>query len=119
MNKSITLQGISTRITDVCNGAPAPGIPVRLERHREGKWHPVEIAITDDRGRAYLLETDDDEALEKGDYRLTFEVAAYFKARDIRTIFPFVQITFSVTQIKHHHFPLLLGPFGYSMHAET
>lgn len=118
MNK-IPLQGISARVTDVCNGAPAPGIPVRLERHGQGKWHPVEIAITDARGRAHLLAEETEETLEKGDYRLTFEVAAYFKSREIRAIFPFVQITFSVAQNKHHHFPLSLGPFGYSLHAES
>ena len=49
-----------------------------------------------------------------GDYRLTFEVAAYFKSLEVKAFYPFVQITFTVSETSHHHVPLLLSPFGYS-----
>ena len=115
----IEMRGISARVTDVCSGAPAPGIPVRLERHGAGAWHPCGIAITGEGGRVHLGGEDEDEALEKGDYRLTFEVAAFFKAHQTKTILPFVQATFSVAEIKHYHLALALGPFGYSIFVES
>ena len=111
------MQGITTHVLDISLGLPAAQIPIRLERHQDGKWHSVGIAITNGDGRAHPLDpnnVDADEPFEKGDYRLTFEVAAYFATRQVKAFYPFVQITFSVTEIKHHHVPLLLGPFGYS-----
>lgn len=119
MTKTTPLQGITARVIDVSSGAAAAGVPVRLELHQEGKWQPRGIAITGANGRAQLLGEDDDETLEKGDYRLTFETAAYFKARGVKTSFPFVQTTFSVAEIKHHHVALLLGPFGYAVSVES
>lgn len=109
------MQGISTHVFDSSSGLAAVGIPVRLERHYEGKWHPAGIAITDANGRAHPLEADDEEEpLTKGDYRLTFEVAAYFKTREIISLYPFVQVIFTVSEMRPYHVPLLLSPFGYS-----
>jgi 5-hydroxyisourate hydrolase len=51
-----------------------------------------------------------------GDYRLTFEIVAYFAAQKKSGFYPFVQITFSVRNSRHHHVPLLLNAFGYSTH---
>ena len=111
------MQGITTHVLDTSLGQAVGGIPVRLEHHREGEWHPAGIAITDDDGRAHPLDPLDEtepRPLQKGDYRLTFEVAAYFKAREIRAFYPFVQVTFSVGEARHYHVPLLMNPFGYS-----
>ena len=115
------MQGITTHVLDISLGLPAANVPIRLERHHDGAWHSVGIAITNDDGRAQPLtisqsdsEESEQEPFVKGDYRLTFEVAAYFKSRDVKALYPFVQITFTVSQIKHHHVPLLLSPFGYS-----
>ena len=118
------MQAITTRVFDTSLGVPAFNIPVRLERRYEGNWHPVGIAITDEDGHAHPRELrpsgDDEDAeteqppLVKGDYRLTFEVAAYFKTREIQSFYPFVQVTFTVSEIKDYHVPLLLSPFGYS-----
>ena len=111
------MQGITTHVLDVSLGLPAAGVPVRLEHHRDGQWHRIGIAITNDDGRAHPLDPEKEEQPEpfvKGDYRLTFEVAAYFVAREIKAFYPFVQITFTVGELKHHHVPLLLSPFGYS-----
>ncbi len=111
------MQGITTHVLDTSIGLPATGVPIRLERHRDGEWQSVAIAITDDDGRAQPLNPDDEtknESLTKGDYRLTFEVAAYFVARGVKALYPFVQVTFSVGEIRHYHVPLLLSPFGYS-----
>lgn len=111
------MQGITTSIFDTSLGVAAAGIPVRLEHHRDGQWHPAGIAISDAQGRAHPLDPLDEteaEPFRKGDYRLTFQVAAYFKARDVKASYPFIQVTFTVSEIRHHHVPLLLSPFGYS-----
>lgn len=111
------MQGITTHVLDTSVGTAAAGIPIRLERHRDGNWHSVAIDITDADGRAHPLNPEDEikpEPLVKGDYRLTFEVAAHFKARGVKALYPFVQVTFSVGEIRHYHVPLLLNPFGYS-----
>ena len=109
------MHAITTHILDIALGLPAVGVPVRLEHHRDGAWHAAGIAITSEDGRAHPLEPNGEAApLTKGDYRLTFEVAAYFKTRETKAFFPFVQITFTVADEKDYHVPLLLGPFGYS-----
>ena len=113
------MRNITTHVLDISLGLPAPGIPIRLERHDGEGWHLAGVAITNDDGRAQFLGSasdSDDEArpLIKGDYRLTFEVAAYFKTRETKALYPFVQVTFTVAQVKPHHVPLLLSPFGYS-----
>ena len=113
------MQGISTHVFDTSTGLPAANVPLRLERHYDGKWHPAGIAITDKNGRAHPLGDDGEEKpLVKGDYRLTFEIAAYFKTREINSPYPFVQVTFTVGEIRHYQVALLLGPFGYSTHLE-
>lgn len=111
------MHGITTHVLDTATGWPAAQIPVRLERHCEGDWHSAGIAITGEDGRARPLELDGTAPpLQKGDYRLTFEVAAYFKTRGVKAFYPFVQVTFSVGEIRHYHVPLLLSPFGFSTH---
>lgn len=120
------MQGITTQVFDTSSGAVAVGIPIRVEHHRDGEWHSAGIAITGADGRAHPLdpldETDDSteaEPFRKGDYRLTFQVSAYFKAREIKAPYPFIQVTFTVDEIRHHHVPLLLSPFGYSTYLES
>lgn len=118
----LLIQGITTYVFDTSLGVAATGIPVRLEHHRDGQWHSAGIAITDDDGRAHPFDPLDEveegaeasEPFRKGDYRLTFQVAAYFKSRDVKAPFPFIQVTFTVSEIRHTHVPLLLSPFGYS-----
>ena len=115
----VPLKGITARVFDVSSGRGAAGVPVRLERHQNGKWHPVAIGITGEAGRAHLLSEDDDTALERDDYRLTFEVAAYFKSHKSAAAFPFIGVAFSVAETKHHHISLTLGAFGYAVSVES
>ena len=120
------MQGITTYVFDTSSGAAAAGIPVRLEHHQNGQWQPAGLVITGADGRAHPLDPLDEDGEEnpaepfrKGDYRLTFQVAAYFKAREIKATYPFIQVTFTVSEIRHHHVPLALSPFGYSTHLES
>jgi 5-hydroxyisourate hydrolase len=123
---------VTTHVLDTARGAPAAGVPVRLERvsgSGMGEAGPggagtgqagTEEAGTEEVGRA---STDADgrvrdlgpERLPAGTYRLVFDTAAYFGRQQTAGFFPEVAVTFSVDGGgQHYHVPLLLSPFGYS-----
>ena len=99
---------LSTHVLDATRGAPAVGVPVRL-----AAVDGTELAagVTDDDGRIARLAA----TLAEGDYRITFDTAAYFAATGQQGFYPEVTVTFTVTDAgRHHHVPLLLSPFAYS-----
>lgn len=104
--------GITTHVLDTSAGVPAVGIPVSLEIRRVDDWEPVGSGVTDDDGRLGDLLP---EGVDEGTYRIRFDTAAYFAAREVRGFYPEVAVVFDVTDAgAHHHVPLLLSPFGYS-----
>lgn len=106
---------ISTHILDLAAGRPAAGVRVRLYRAepRTG-WVRLAEADTDPDGRITELLPFGVE-LQNGDWRLRFEVGAYFDAKGQESFYPAVDIYFTVNRPdEHHHVPLLLSPFGYS-----
>ena len=106
---------ITTHILDVSRGRPAPGVVVRLERVvDQGASLPVGEGGTDDDGRLRTL-IGQGATLERGVYRLTFEVGPYFSSLGVEAFYPSVQVTFEVRDAgQHYHVPLLVSPFGYS-----
>jgi 5-hydroxyisourate hydrolase len=104
---------ISTHVLDTERGTPAPGVRVTLSRLDVGNG-PIRMtqALTDSDGRVRdLLER----PLVAGDYRLEFDVGAYFTAAGRRAFYPRVTVDFIVTDVdEHYHVPLLLSPFAYS-----
>ena len=101
---------ITTHVLDTAGGHPAQGVPVRLEARAQDGWRDLASGRTDDDGRCTDLGP---ERVEAGDYRLTFDTAAYYGDRD--TFFPEVSVTFTITDPQqHHHVPLLLSPFALS-----
>ena len=103
---------LTTHVLDAATGTPAPGIELTLAA---ASGAVVATGTTDADGRAGL----GPEALEAGDYALTFATGAYFAARDVETFYPSVTVTFSVDVAdegggRHLHVPLLLSPFAYS-----
>lgn len=109
------LKRISTHVLDTAQGRPAAGVAVRLERRdAPEKWTQVSSGQTDQDGRCAQLLPDARE-FSGGDYRLTFETAAYFKAQGVEGLYPFVEITFQARDDEaHFHIPLLLSPNGYT-----
>jgi 5-hydroxyisourate hydrolase len=109
------LKRISTHVLDTAQGKPAAGVAVRLERQAApGKWVQVSSGHTDKDGRCPQL-LPDGLAFSGGEYRLTFETAAYFQAQGVQGLYPFVEITFEVRDREaHFHIPLLLSPNGYT-----
>jgi len=57
--------------------------------------------------------------LQKGTYRLVFDVAGYFKAKGVKLPEPSflnqVSLDFGVADVlQHYHVPLLASPWSYS-----
>ncbi len=106
--------GITTHVLDTARGAPARGVPVKLERAVADAWEIVGEGETDMDGRCKTL-LPADVALTPNAYRLTFDTHAYARKNRLECFFPSVQIVFDVRDSsQHYHVPLLLSPYGYS-----
>jgi 2-oxo-4-hydroxy-4-carboxy-5-ureidoimidazoline decarboxylase len=110
-----TMAHISTHILDIAQGQPARNVPVRLEkRDATGSWRLLASARTDQDGRCSEL-LPDKEQLTPGLYRLGFETATYFATLKLEGLYPLVEITFQVRNVRQHfHIPLLLSANGYT-----
>jgi 2-oxo-4-hydroxy-4-carboxy-5-ureidoimidazoline decarboxylase len=108
------VSGLSTHVLDLVRGRPAVGVAVLLERREERGWRELAAAATDDDGRvAALLPAG--EPLIAGGYRLNFALADYFARHGVECFFPEATLAFEVREpARHHHVPLLVGPFGYT-----
>ncbi len=110
---------LTTHVLDTANGCPAAGMRVTLYRIDAGgaAQELRSFALNaDGRADAPLLEGS---TLEPGRYRLTFGVAAYFRARGTPLADPpfldEVPLDFGVASAaQHYHVPLLVSPWSYS-----
>jgi 5-hydroxyisourate hydrolase len=66
---------------------------------------------TDADGRCGKLLPD---TAELGVYRVRFETDPYFAARSETSLYPYVEIVFTVRDTRHHHIPLLLTANGFT-----
>jgi 5-hydroxyisourate hydrolase len=110
---------ITTHVLDTSRGGAAVGVAVALELREGLQWTVIGGGTTDANGRATTLMQG--RPLVPGEYRLTFDTAAYHRAQGIADpFFCHVVITFSVDDgAGHYHVPLLLSPFGYSTYKGT
>jgi len=105
---------ITTHVLDTSIGRPAQGVAVILRVQTAGaEWKEIARGVTDSNGRvANLLPPG---KLAEGNYRLRFEIGAYFSARQSASFYPFVEVTFAVNDgEQHYHVPLLVSPYGYT-----
>jgi 5-hydroxyisourate hydrolase len=108
------MSSITTHILDISIGRPAKGVSVVLEVQHESQWKHIGTSKTDNDGRIRSFLTDD-ASFEEGIYRLTFDTESYFAANSVKSFYPHVSITFTISDgNQHFHVPLLLSPFGYS-----
>jgi 5-hydroxyisourate hydrolase len=128
---------VSTHVLDTSIGRPAAGVAVRLSARpgSEQDWSERGGSVTDADGRCtdlpplpqgttqvrlvfatgpYLHRMADPQAEEKQDAPRTRDSASV--ERDSGGFFPEVTVDFTVTPGEHHHVPLLLNPFGYSVY---
>jgi len=108
------MKRISTHILDTSSGEPAAAVVVRLERCDASGWKRLSSVATDSDGRCTQL-LPETESLSEGTYRLIFDTAAYFAARGVPSLYPYVEIAFRVGKAdSHFHIPLLVSPHGYT-----
>jgi 5-hydroxyisourate hydrolase len=110
---------LSTHVLDTMNGCPAAGMAVELHRVAGTASTLVKALVLDADGRAGDGPLLDAAAMAAGHYRLTFAVAAYFRARGAALPEPpfldVVQIDFGIADAAgHYHVPLLVSPWSYS-----
>jgi 5-hydroxyisourate hydrolase len=111
--------GLSTHVLDTMLGTPAAGMTVALFATDAGEARCIKRFVLNQDGRnpdGLLL---DHTSLERGTYRLVFDVAAYFKARGVLLPEPNflnqVSLDFGVADpAQHYHVPLLVSPWSYS-----
>ena len=104
---------LTTHILDTSKGKPAEEVTVVLFQQQGDNWKQFALGSTNSDGRVDEL-LKDDVVLEPGIYRLRFDTKTYFEKQGAGTLYPFVEITFSITGPEHYHIPLLLNPFGYT-----
>lgn len=102
---------LSTHVLDTAHGVPAAGVAVTLARADGVTLFSGE---TNADGRCPDLP-----AITAGRYRLSFAMAAYFRAQGMTLPEPpfldIVIVDFGVSAgAGHYHVPLLAAPFGYS-----
>jgi len=108
------VSGVTTHVLDTSRGRPAAGVPATLEVEAAGGWKLVGKGTTNSDGRISDL-VPKEAALNAGVYRLIFDTAKYFAARNTDAFYPQVTIVFKIHDpAEHYHVPLLLSPFGYS-----
>jgi 5-hydroxyisourate hydrolase len=110
--------GLSTHVLDTMHGCPAAGMAVALyATHGEQAKLVRRFDLNADGRPGEPLFADG--ALQRGTYRLVFEVAAYFRGRGVPLPEPNfldrVAIDFGVAHPEqHYHVPLLVSPWSYS-----
>lgn len=107
---------LTTHVLDTAHGCPAAGMAVTLHRiEPDGAATEMAALRLDADGRAGGPLLHD---APPGRYRLTFDVAAYFRARGATLPDPpfldRVAVDFGLAAEPHYHVPLLVSPWSYS-----
>lgn len=105
--------GLSTHILDTALGRPAANVSLVLSQFAEAEWKEIGRGRTDADGRCRTLLGE--QPLKAGTYRIRFEVREYFDALKLASLYPYVEIVFTVADpSQHYHVPLLLAANGYT-----
>lgn len=109
--------GLSTHILDTSRGKPASNVEIVLFWWREnaagGVWQQIGAGRTDADGRCKTLLGE--QPLQAIDYKLRFMTAAYFRELGTESLYPDIEIAFTVRNSEeHYHVPLLLAANGYT-----
>lgn len=112
------MTSVSTHVLDTSAGRPAADVAVLLEVRAGGDapWVPHGASATDADGRCKDLPALPGATTH---VRLEFGTGPYLtraRAGDGAAFFPEVAVVFAVEPGEHHHVPLLLNPFGYSVY---
>ncbi len=111
--------GLSTHVLDTANGCPGAGMGVRLYQLDAEQYVLLKSLRLNADGRNPEGPLIDSASLQKGQYRLSFDAAAYFRAKGQTLPEPafleVVHLDFGVSNPdQHYHVPLLVSPWSYS-----
>jgi 5-hydroxyisourate hydrolase len=111
--------GLSTHVLDTMHGVPAGGMQVALYTTSGDTATLVRRITLNDDGRNPDGLLYDNNSLKAGTYRLVFDVAGYFRARNVALPDPpfldRVSLDFGIADTgAHYHVPLLVSPWSYS-----
>lgn len=111
--------GLSTHVLDTMHGCPAAGMRVSLYAHQAGSYALVKSFALNNDGRNPDGLLYDNASLQIGRYRLSFEVASYFRSKQVvlpePTFLDVVHLDFGIAHTdQHYHVPLLCSPWSYS-----
>ncbi|MDU0355049.1 hydroxyisourate hydrolase [Paraglaciecola aquimarina] len=107
---------ITTHVLDTSSGIPAKDIAITLSKFIGGAWLEIGTGTTNNDGRVTEWQAINDRKIdiEHGTYKLVFNLAQYFEKQDLKVFYPSAEITFCLSDDRHHHIPLLLSQHGYS-----
>jgi 5-hydroxyisourate hydrolase len=109
---------ISVHVLDISKGIPVNSLRLELFRctnpidavNFDYEWESLVNQATDHDGRSKFVFD-----IQPAIYKMVFYTQPYFESQAVPSFYPKVEITFRLTDVyRHHHIPLLLGPFGYS-----
>jgi 5-hydroxyisourate hydrolase len=110
--------GLSTHILDTALGRPAANVSLTLSQLVANAWQGIGTGHTDPDGRCKTLLGNN--PLEPATYKIHFATADYFAAQNLPTLYPYIEIIFTVADpAEHHHIPLLLTANGYTTYRGT
>ena len=107
---------LDTQVLDTTLGQPASNVRITLFRTAwDGAVEPIGGGVTDAEGRVRDL-VEPGVTLGPGEHRLRYEVADYFALHGRDAFFSVIDVAFVLGAEAHHHVPLLLSPFGYTVY---
>lgn len=111
--------GLSTHVLDTMHGTPAAGMRVALYTTKSEHATLAKQFVLNQDGRNPDGLLYDTASLQRGTYRLVFDVSAYFSALGVLLPEPNflgqVSLDFGVADPQqHYHVPLLVSPWSYS-----
>lgn len=105
--------GLSTHILDTALGHPAANVSVTLAQLIGDTWQALGSGETDADGRCKTLLGV--HPLAAATYKIHFATASYFATQKLSSLYPYVEIVFTITDpTQHYHIPLLLTANGYT-----
>jgi 5-hydroxyisourate hydrolase len=118
-SKKEAAMGLSTHVLDTMHGTPAAGMAVALYTTDGDSVTLVKRFVLNADGRNPDGPLYDNASLRVGTYRLEFDVAGYFRGRQVTLPEPnflnLVRLDFGVAHTnQHYHVPLLVSPWSYS-----
>lgn len=107
------MSSISTHILDTHRGCPASDVRIELRQLTDAGVQVISEGRTNEDGRLPGLSPEG--GLQPGIYQMFFATKDYHASLGIQGFYPYVEVTFEITETaQHYHVPLLISPFGFS-----